>query len=256
MASKLETEYRRSLKGTSLLLKYEETCEENYQIRMLRENSCQGILELESCETGEHPVLAYNISGKQSLEERFAKQGLLEKDIQEILDSLCAVMEQLPQYFLEEGGLLLDPELIFWDEEQYLFCYDPFCQRELQKAFHQLTEFFVQHTDYQNTKSVKLAFLLHKETMKENYSLNTLLKKIEQKKEEKKTSDALRKKNLDILFQNEVYEEKNKNWVGSVPVNEEMMAQTENLWSPMKRFLKKRRTSDWGDFAGICVEEE
>ena len=35
-----------------------------------------------------------------------------------------------------------------------------------------------------------------------------------------------------------------------------ILRETENLWTPMKRFLHRRRKPKWGDWDGLYIEEE
>lgn len=49
-----------------------------------------------------------------------------------------------------------------------------------------MTEYMVKVADYQEEECVRLAFLLHKETMEDNYSLEKLIAACEEKKKKKR----------------------------------------------------------------------
>ena len=64
-------------------------------------------------------------------------------------------------------------------------------------SYHELTEYFVRKVDYQDLESIQLACMLHKETLKETYDLESILQQYEEEaknreekfKEEKKVRE-------------------------------------------------------------------
>ena len=58
-------------------------------------------------------------------------------------------------------------------------------------SYHELTEYFVKKVDYQDLESIQLACMLHKETLKETYDLESILQQYE---EEAKTGKKSPKK--------------------------------------------------------------
>ena len=80
------------------------------------------------------------------------------------------------------------------------------------ESFHKLMEYFVQWTDYQDIASVQTAFLLHKETMRENYSLTGItesLSELEEKNRNIKVDKAITKAQTEIwdTKEDDVYQE-------------------------------------------------
>ncbi len=104
--------------------------------------------------------------------------------------------------------------------------------------------------------SVKLSFLLHKETMEENYSLGKILDKIKQEETVRKPTEEYRRKNMDVLFQNSTCEDAEHDWIACQEMGNNIMRETDNLWTPVRRFLQKHRKPRWGDFDGIYIDEE
>ena len=45
-------------------------------------------------------------------------------------------------------------------------------------------------------------------------------------------------------------------WIASQEMGSTILRETENLWTPMKRFLHRRRKPKWGDWDGLYIEEE
>ena len=96
------------------------------------------------------------------------------------------MLREINAHLLCADHLLMDPEYIFWEDGTYFFCYYPGGQWNVWEGFHRMTESFVQWTDFRDDASVRTSFLLHKETMKENYSLHKIVRQIKEIQEEAK----------------------------------------------------------------------
>ncbi len=107
-----------------------------------------------------------------------------------------------------------------------------------------MTEYFVKQADYEDKECIRMVFLLHKGTMEENYSLEKLiaecLKKEERPEEEKKNQ----------------YDTQEHDWITSQEMGSLIMEETENMWTPIRRFLRKHKKPKWGDWDGLYIEEE
>ena len=147
----------------------------------------------------------------------------------------------------------MDPEFIFYENGEYAFCYYPLGGWDVWKAFHKLTEHFVQWTDYQDDNSVKCAFLLHKETMRENYSLRKILKKLEEDEEEKKTVILQHTEQEPAEYS---YDTKEHDWITSQEMGSSILRETDNMWNPVKNFLKRHKKPAWKAWDGIYIDEE
>ena len=173
-----------------------------------------------------------------------------------LLKVILKLVRELKRYLLNANCLLLEPEYIFMENDSYFFCYYPNREKSIRTSFHELTEFFVQRTDYQDEESVKLSFLLHRETMEENYSLGKILKKIRQEEGENPKETDARKAPAEELFAEGAYETAEHDWITNQEMGSTILEETENLWTPMKRFLQKHKKPKWGDFDGIYIDQE
>ena len=163
---------RRGLDNTFLVVECGREYTEDYQMRMLEENDMGGIL----CPRGHGEegisMYEYDISGKISLKSKYKEMKIDMKEMIKFITGLLDVVREIHDHLLDADHLLLDPEYIFWEDGAYFFCYYPGGGWNVWEAFHRLTEQFVQWTDFRDDASVRTSFLLHKETMKENYSLH------------------------------------------------------------------------------------
>ena len=201
---------------------------EDYQNKMLEENQVEGLLEMHGRGMDDKSCYDYDVSGK------------------------------VERYLLNVNCILMDPEYIFYTEEKYYFCYYPPKEKSLWEGFHHLSEYLVKCADYQDKECVQIVFLLHKETMKENYSLEQIIKECVKEEEENVLAED---KNTDLGAEEEkegntYFDRTEHDWIASQEMGSTILRETENLWTPMKRFLHRRRKPKWGDWDGLYIEEE
>ena len=122
--------------------------------------------------------------------------------------------------------------------------YPPF-QGDIWQEFHDLTEYFVKQADYGDKECVRMVFLLHKGTMEENYSLEKLIGECLKKEEPQRKN--LRGKNMTP-----------GSTTGSPARRWEALSwkKRKNMWTPVKRFLRRHKKPKWGDWDGLYIEEE
>ena len=149
---------------------------EDYQNKMLEENQVEGLLEMHGRGMDDKSCYDYDVSGKVSMRALYEKHTMSGEEIKILLKSILRVVKEVERYLLNVNCILMDPEYIFYTEEKYYFCYYPPKEKSLWEGFHHLSEYLVKCADYQDKECVQIVFLLHKETMKENYSLEQIIK--------------------------------------------------------------------------------
>ncbi|MDO5590695.1 MAG: DUF6382 domain-containing protein [Lachnospiraceae bacterium] len=240
--------------------------EEDYQMRMLTGNAIAGILPVRGRGFNGHSCYDYDVSGKISMRALYERNEISAKDMKRFLECLSMAIEEVQKYLLNIHCILLDPEYIFYEEEQFYFCYYPPAASNLWENFHELTEYFVKRADYQDEESVQIVFLLHKETMIENYSLEKIVNKCIYEKEESKENEKIENKTArksDRELQNDLwkdrevrYDTREHDWIVEQEMGSLIMEETENLWTPVRRFLKKHKKTHWGEWDELHIEEE
>lgn len=176
--------YKKDLKATYLILEGEEEGREDYQVAMLRGNEIPGVLKMRTRFVEDSIEYHYDISGKTSFKTHHEKLGLSYEQMYQLVNSLIDTMDVLQTYMLDANCLLLSPEYIFFDREQFYFCYYPFYKEDTKADFHQLTEFFVREVNYQDEEGVQFAYTLHKATMEENYSIVQIMEELQPEQKE------------------------------------------------------------------------
>lgn len=214
----MKTYYRNDLNKAYLVIEGSRE-EEGYEISMLRENQIPGLLRTEVRYMNGIRQFHYDISAKVSLSQTYERENLGYKEIKALIEALLQTIQTLKNYMMDAKGILLEPELIFCEKGMYYFCYCPEQEITLAEAFHKLTEYMVREVDYRDEKGVHLAYVMHKATMEENYSIEQIMDEfLEERKELTEVTYKSCEEELDE----------------TAP----MVAEKGSVWSPLKKFLK------------------
>ena len=263
-----------------------EVYHEDYQMRMLQMNEIKGILPVKGRGVDGASFYDYNVSGKVSVQALYERNKISGEELKLFLRQLLAVIRETENYLLNIHCILMKPEYIFYEEGRFYFCYYPRAKQELWEELHKLTEYFVKRADYEDKECVRIVFILHKETMMENYSLEKIVKEClkEEKKIKAEETDAFKARKLpgvgdweegeeeeeeedgkcgyqgryqrDSVPKTSGYDSVQHDWIKRQHHGKLIMEETENMWTPVKRFLNRRRKPKWGDWDGLYIEEE
>ncbi len=284
-----QAELKKELNQTRLRLRLDGLCIEDYQIRMLRENRLKGLLPMRVYGEGEATVYEYDVTGRTPLRQHYKQRKITWEEMNQFLKRIQEVISETEKYLLNPNRLLLNPDYIFYEERAYWFCYFPQGDEDIRVSFHRLMDDFVQWTDYQDVSSVKTAFFLHKETMKETYSLKRIMQDLEKIREENEENEkhieeqtenyerskkqrgrgAEETEGKQYAFEEEdfhrdelwrqraaEYDSEEHDWITRQEMGSKILKETDNLWSPVKRLLRRHKRPKWGDWDGVYIDEE
>lgn len=224
---------------------------EDYQIRMLSGNQVEGLLPVKGRGMNGSSFYDYDVSGKISVKAMYERSKISSKDIKIFLSDLRKTITSVENHLLNKHRILLKPEYIFYEKGKYYFCYYPLAEEDFWGEFHVLTEYFVKKADYEDKECVKITFLLHKETMEDNYSLEKLVDECLRVEEEPVKSIDEEPEVPQIT-----YDTTEHDWIKEQHLGSSILRETDNMWTPVKRFLNKHKKTKWGEWDGLYVEEE
>ncbi len=245
--------------------------QEDYQMRMLAANKIPGLLTIRGRGEDGSSCYDYDVSGKISMLALYERAKMSRQDLRQFLLQLRTVLKEVEQYLLHAEALLMEPEYLFYEEGTFWFCYYPPADQDFWRKFHVLTEYLVKRTDYQDQDCAKMIMYLHKETMKENYSLEKVIEGClaigESDAEDAKDAQAADAQAADVLcgpvdpqaFGSQEMAGRGRpdpDWSARQEEGDSIMKETDHLWTPMKRFLNKKKKQKWGDWDGLYIEEE
>lgn len=174
----LKIGYRRDLNTSYFIIESDRFYQADYQMKMLTNNQIPGLLLVKGRGVNGRSRYEYEIQGKHSLEFLTQKGPVTYEMIIAIIEDLLAVMDEMRDYLLSPNQLLLDPRSIFMEGGRYYFCYYPSNVKGISESFHELAEFFVRETDYQDRSGIYISYALHKMTIQENYQICQVIEEI------------------------------------------------------------------------------
>ena len=209
---------------------------ENYQMRMLKNNRIPGLLRVSGCGMEGASRYYYHTGHSQSLETYYKNK--------------------------EPNYLMLSEKYIFEKDENYFFCFFPENEKTWQVSYHELTEYFVKKVDYQDLESIQLACMLHKETLKETYDLESILQQYEEEaknrkkksKEEKIREESKREKDRIEMEENQNIEVQENSYYSKSRENYAVME--EKRYGPIKKFAKRFKSGKWGEWDDLITEAD
>ena len=187
----MKAKYEKELNRVNLQIETHQFYEEDYQMRMLRENEIAGLAKVECQHINGESLFNYDVSNMMSLRKKHEMMELRCEDIYHLVEVIIETVEEMQSYFLSADRLVLDPSLIYWNKEKWSFIYLPVKKSNLNKAFHELTEYFVKTLDYKEMEGIQLASFLHKETLQENFNLKEIIDRYEEIYKKKREIEEL-----------------------------------------------------------------
>lgn len=167
--------YQTDLNRAYLIIEGEEYQEEDYRMQVLKDNYLSGLITIEVRYIDNVQKYYFDITGKTSIKQIYERNKPGFEELKNLMESLLCVIYTLRKHMVGCEGLLLDPEMIFQEKGKYYFCLCPLQQRTIPECFHELTEFLVREVDYKDERGVHLAYVMHKATMEDNYSLEQIM---------------------------------------------------------------------------------
>lgn len=149
-----------------------------YQINMIRYNHISGLIPVQFfIEDGEYRYF-YDISCKEALSERMKNRKYSTKEIRTVMSDLYGCVQQMEEYLLDSDCLILEPEYLFTDKNRFnfQFCFYPDKKETFEKSLEKLFDYFLNQLDYQDEKTVVLAYSLYQKSREERVPLFELMK--------------------------------------------------------------------------------
>lgn len=169
--------YRREMKHNYMIVDPESLTWRNYECRMLAANSIDGVLHFQIRQVDDEIRFYYEITSRQPLNRILESQSVRSKELHSLVFGISRVLDRMEQYLLREGSVLLEPEYIYVEPENFRvwLCLIPGLERDFPEDYGKLLEYLLGKVDHQDKDSVVLAYGLYQETRKENYGMEDIL---------------------------------------------------------------------------------
>lgn len=214
----MKAEYKRDMNHNYLVLTADKEMDtSSYQVRMLVGNVVPSILKCRVQGVDGRFFIYYDITSKQCCSGLFEDGKLGLQDLQLIFGGFVQVMEEMAEYLLNPGYLVIDPEYMYVDAEKkkLYFCYLPGRHRDVRNQLQELTEYILPKLDHQDGRAVMLGYGVYRRALEDGFHLEHIKEELfqERKEGEKKEEPASQRKEAKALWEDmEKEEEKGDPW--------------------------------------------
>ena len=177
----MEVHYKREMKRNYLIVEPDTGVRPGYEARMLLNNAVDGLLRFHIKYMDERQSYYYDITSMQPLgrilQNRFIDRG----EICQLLIQIHVALMRMEEYLLSEDGLLLEPDYIYVEPEGFKtgLCLVPGMAGNFPERLSRLLQYLMKKVDHRDKECVVLAYGLYQESLKENFSVEDLMKLVQ-----------------------------------------------------------------------------
>lgn len=174
----MEIEYLREMRQNYLMISVEGMQDQGYEARMMIGNTIEGLLKFRIKKTDNHSRFCYEITSKQPLSRMLETKSINAVQIRRLLLGIARTLTKMEDYLLTEEQILLDPDYIYVNPDEYqpFLCLIPGKKGNFPDEFSLFLQFLLGKVDHQDKEAVVLTYGLYRESLKENYGLDNLLR--------------------------------------------------------------------------------
>ncbi len=173
----MKVEYKKDLRHNYMVIEKDETANpEQYCIRILENQSIQGILPFEQRRLDNKVFYYYEITAKQSMANILDKTVLSYDSIKQLFHGILDVLEIAYEYLLPEDDFVLSPEHIYREvvTNKPMLCFLPGFATDIKKQINILLEFLMNKVDYNEKEAVLLVYQLYAVSREEEFTFEQL----------------------------------------------------------------------------------
>ncbi len=169
--------YRREMKHNYLIMEPEENGYGSYEIHMMAANRIGGLLKFHVKQVDNQKLYYYEITSKQPLNRVLEYHSLGREELKKLIEDIGRTLDRLESYLLKEKLILLEPEYIYIEPEQFTvsLCLVPGRQVGFPEEMTGLLRYLLGKVNHQDKECVVMAYGLYQESLKENYGMKDLL---------------------------------------------------------------------------------
>ena len=173
----MEVSYSRRLDYQYMMIETDEEARSDYRLSMLINNRINGFLPVHVQQMNGKSTLSYEITSLENLPEFLDARKIAYDEMVSLLLQFCSAVSEAGRYLLDGEGILLEPQYIYVSKslERIRFCYYPYQHMPLHQSVNVLCRFLIDHIDYDDRRSLELAYGLFQESLRENLSISVIV---------------------------------------------------------------------------------
>lgn len=159
------------------MIETDEEARSDYRLSMLINNRINGFLPVHVQQMNGKSTLSYEITSLENLPEFLDARKITYDEMVSLLLQFCSAVSEVGRYLLDGEGILLEPQYIYVSKslERIRFCYYPYQHMPLHQSVNVLCRFLIDHIDYDDRRSLELAYGLFQESLRENLSISVIV---------------------------------------------------------------------------------
>ena len=175
--AQMEVSYSRRLDYQYMMIDTGGEARSDYRLSMLVNNRINGFLPVHVQQMNGKSTLSYEITSLENLPEFLDARKITYDEMVSLLLQFCSAVSEAGRYLLDGEGILLEPQYIYVSKslERIRFCYYPYQHMPLHQSVNVLCRFLIDHIDYDDRRSLELAYGLFQESLRENLSISVIV---------------------------------------------------------------------------------
>ena len=175
--AQMEVSYSRRLDYQYMMIETGGEARSDYRLSMLINNRINGFLPVHVQQMNGKSTLSYEITSLENLPEFLDARKITYDEMVSLLLQFCSAVSEAGRYLLDGEGILLEPQYIYVSKslERIRFCYYPYQHMPLHQSVNVLCRFLIDHIDYDDRRSLELAYGLSQESLRENLSISVIV---------------------------------------------------------------------------------
>lgn len=179
----MNVRYKKEANAAYMIMGGQDECEE-YAARMLQENRIRGVMPLAVREVNGVKEYYFDISSGRSMSGVLEKRPVTLYEVRSFLYALAEMVDQMEEYLMNVGHLLLEPGMICLpadagsgdaDFRHAVFCCHPAVERDFLGQVRELMQYFLNKMDHMEEQSLEKAYELFRISQKEYFRIEEML---------------------------------------------------------------------------------
>lgn len=198
----MRAEYKRDMNHNYLILHGEEVPDtDSYQVRMLVGNGMPSLLKCRLQGIDGNFLIYYDITSKQSVASMYETKKMGLEDLRLIFGGFVQAMEEMAEYLMDPGQLLVQPEYMYLDVEKkkLYFCCMPGKAGDVRQDLRVLTEYILPKIDHEDGDAVILGYGVYRRALEDTFHLEYVKEEIYKGRDsrEKRIPESCKEKEID-----------------------------------------------------------
>ena len=230
----LEAKYFKDYKHNYMILQCgQEAAARSYQYKILTSDKIKEILRCSVRHINGITYYYYDISSRTTLKSLYQSTKMSYEQVKDLLWQLHGICDRLAGFFMEETGLVLLPEHIYYDfsSQKYIGLYYPEYRATGVEAYEPLMNFLLEHIDTEDRQLTESMYRIYEMAGEMHFLIEDALQILEERSEAGQSSIPDQAEFLNRTDDNNLLPAESSKEEGLKP-GSDSFADTEGIFSP------------------------